>query len=304
MTSETVDRPVSASSTRAATERGGPAATPRRRRGDRLWTRRSTILFVVAVLIALLTIFPLVYMVLSSFKPESDIYGASILPKTWTLSNFVYVFTEVPFLRYMVNSAFVSIVVTVVALWFHSMAAYALSRLRWKGRETVFLIIFSTLLVSLPVVLIPSFVVVRTLGMLDSYWGLIVPSIFSAFGIFLLRQFYIGLPDELEEAALIDGAGYWRIYWSVVLPLSRPILSALAVFFFLANWNSFVWPLTITSNPDLRVVQVGISTFQQQYASSQSYIVAASTVAAIPTLLLFFFFQKQITESIKTSGFK
>jgi multiple sugar transport system permease protein len=298
MTSEAVDRPVS------ATSGGSGARRLRRTSRERRWTKRSTILFVVGVVIALVTIFPLVYMVLSSFKPESDIYGEAIWPRHWTLSNFVYVFTEVPFLRYMFNSAFVSIVVTVVALWFHSMAAYALARLRWKGREAVFLIIFSTLLVSLPVVLIPSFVVVRTLGMLDSYWGLIVPSLFSAFGIFLLRQFYLGLPDELEEAALIDGAGYWRIYWNVVLPLSRPILSALAVFFFLANWNSFVWPLTITSNPDLRVVQVGISTFHQQYASSESYIVAASTVAAIPTLLLFFFFQKQITESIKTSGFK
>ena len=184
------------------------------------------------------------------------------------------------------------------------MAAYALARLQFKGRETVFLIIFSTLLVSLPVVLIPTFVVVRTLGLLDSYAGLIVPSIFSAFGIFLLRQFYIGLPHELEEAALVDGAGYWRIYWSVILPLSRPILAALAVFFFLANWNSFVWPLTITSNPDLRVVQVGISTFQQQYASDWNYVLAASTVAALPTLLMFFFFQKQIVESIKTAGLK
>lgn len=271
---------------------------------DKKWTKKTTILFVVGVIIGLIAIFPLVYMVLSAFKPESEIYGESFLPRNWTFENFVYVFTEVPFARYMLNSFLVSAIVTVVALFFHSMAAYALARLKFKGRETIFLIIFSTLLVSLPVVLIPEFVVVKTLGMLDSYWGLIVPSIFSAFGIFLLRQFYLGLPDELEEAALIDGAGYWRIYWSVVLPLSRPILAALAVFFFLANWNSFIWPLTITSNPDLRVVQVGISTFHQQYASSESYIIAASTVAAIPTLLLFFFFQKQITESIKTSGFK
>jgi multiple sugar transport system permease protein len=276
----------------------------RPRKGDRRWTRKTTILFIVGVIIGLITIFPLVYMVLSSFKTPADIYGTSFLPKRWTFENFVYVFTEVPFLRYMFNSFFVSAVVTVAALFFHSMAAYALARLKFRGRDTVFLIIFSTLLVSLPVVLIPEFVVVRMLGMLDSYWGLIVPAVFSAFGIFLLRQFYMGLPDELEEAALVDGAGYWRIYWSVVLPLSRPILAALAVFFFLANWNSFVWPLTITSNPDLRVVQVGISTFHQQYASSESYIIAASTVAAIPTLLLFFFFQKQITESIKTSGFK
>lgn len=276
----------------------------RRLRRDRRWTGRSTVLFVVGAVLALLTVLPLVYMAISSFKTPEDIYSATLLPRDWTFENFVYVFTEVPFARYIANSFFVSAVVTVAALLFHSMAAYALARLRFRWRETVFLVIFSTLLVSLPVVLIPSFVVVRSLGLLDSYAGLIVPSIFNAFGIFLLRQFYLSLPDELEEAALIDGAGYWRIYWSVVLPLSRPILSALAVFFFLANWNSFVWPLTITSDPDLRVVQVGISTFQQQYASAQSYIVAASTVAAIPTLLMFFFFQKQITESIKTSGFK
>ncbi|PJJ71367.1 multiple sugar transport system permease protein [Diaminobutyricimonas aerilata] len=283
---------------------GRPRA-PRVRRGrDRRWTPRTTVLVIVGVVIALITIFPLVYMVTSSFKTAEDVNGTALLPPNPTLDNFAYVFTEVPFLRYLFNSFFVSAVVTVVALFFHSMAAYALARLKFKGRETVFLIIFSTLLVSAPVILIPSFVVVRTLGMLDSYAGLIIPSIFSAFGIFLLRQFYLGLPNELEEAALVDGASYWRIYWSVVLPLSRPILAALSVFFFLANWNAFVWPLTITSNPDLRVVQVGISTFQQQYASDWNYVLAASTVAALPTLLLFFFFQKQIVESIKTSGFK
>lgn len=297
---------TSESMTRAEAMRAGTRTAPERRprRSDRRWTRRSTILFVVGVVLALLTIFPLAYLVLSSFKPADEIYSSALLPTNWTLDNIVYVFREVPFARYLFNSFLVSAIITVVALLFHSMAAYALARLRFKGREAIFLVIFSTLLVSLPVVLIPSFLVARTLGLLDNYGGLIIPPLFSAFGIFLLRQFYMSLPDELEEAALVDGASYWRIYWNVVLPLSRPILAALAVFFFLANWNSFVWPLTITSNPDLRVVQVGISTFQQQYGSSQQYIVAASTIAAIPTLLLFFFFQKQITESIKTSGFK
>lgn len=277
---------------------------PRRRRSDRRWTKKSTTLFIIGTLLALLTIFPLVYLVLSSFKPADEIYSTSLLPKHWTLDNIVYVFREVPFARYLLNSFVVSAVITVVALLFHSMAAYALARLHFKGRDTIFLIMFSTLLVSLPVILIPSFLVVRTLGLLDSYAGLIIPPLFSAFGIFLLRQFYLSIPDELEEAALIDGASYWRIYWSVVLPLSRPILAALSVFFFLANWNSFIWPLTITSDPDLRVVQVGISTFKQQYATSQQYVVAASMIAAIPTLAMFFFFQKQITESIKTAGFK
>lgn len=259
---------------------------------------------VLGLAVGLLTIFPIVWMVSGSFKPLAEVNNADLLPAEPTLENFQYVFTQVPFLRYMFNSFFVAATVTVISLWFHSMAAYALARLKFRGRDTIFLLIFSTLLVSLPVILIPAFVVVRTLGMVDSYAGLIIPMIFNAFGIFLLRQFYVSLPGELEEAALVDGASYWRIYRSVVLPLSRPILAALAVFFFLANWNSFVWPLTITSEPSLRVVQLGIATFQQQYASDWNYVLAASTVAALPTLLVFFFFQRQIVESIKTAGFK
>ncbi len=285
-----------------------PPATraPRPRRGpqDSRWTRPRIVLTILGIVLGLATIFPLAWMVTGSFKTAAEVNGAALLPSEPTLDNYAYVFTQVPFLRYMLNSLVVSATVTVLALWFHSMAAYALARLKFKGRDTIFLIIFSTLLVSLPVVLIPTFVVVRSLGLLDSYAGLIVPAIFNAFGIFLLRQFYVSLPAELEEAALVDGASYWRIYRSVILPLSKPILSALAVFFFLANWNSFVWPLTITSDPDLRVVQLGIATFQQQYVGDWNYVLAAATVAALPTLLIFFFFQRQIVESIKNAGFK
>ena len=261
-------------------------------------------IFVALVAISLVTVFPMVWMVSSAFKTGTEVYQVGIVPADPTLDNFEYVFTQVPFARYMVNSFFVSATVTAIALFFHSMAAYALARLRFPGRELIFTLIFATLLVSLPVILVPLFVLVRAMGLLDSYAGLIIPAIFNAFGIFLLRQFYLGIPGELEEAAILDGAGYWRVYTNIILPLSRPILAALAVFFFLANWNSFLWPLTVTSNPDLRVVQVGIASFQQQYASAQNYIMAASTVVAMPTMLLFFIFQRQLVESIKTSGFK
>ncbi len=264
----------------------------------------SVPIFVALVLISLVTVFPLVWMVSSAFKTGTEVYQVGIVPAAPTLDNFEYVFTQVPFARYMFNSFFVSATVTIVALFFHSMAAYALARLRFPGRELIFTLIFATLLVSLPVILVPLFVLVRAMGMLDSYAGLIIPAIFNAFGIFLLRQFYLGIPGELEEAAILDGAGYWRVYTNIILPLSRPILAALAVFFFLANWNSFLWPLTVATNPDLRVVQVGIASFQQQYASAQNYIMAASTVVAMPTMLLFFIFQRQLVESIKTSGFK
>ncbi len=213
-------------------------------------------------------------------------------------------FTQVNFLRYLWNSFFVAAAVTIIALFFHSMAGYALARLRFPGRDIIFLSMFATFLISQPVIIVPLFILARALHMLDSYTGLIVPSIFNAFGIFLLRQFYLAVPRELEEAAVIDGAGYFRVYWSIILPLSRPILSALAILFFLANWNSFLWPLTITSNQDLWMVQVAIASFRQQYSASWNYIMAASTVVALPTVVMFVIFQRRIIESIKTSGIK
>jgi multiple sugar transport system permease protein len=258
----------------------------------------------IALILALMTIFPLLWMVSIGFKAPAEVFQPTLIPKAPTLNNFAYVFTQVPFVRYLTNSFVVSAIVTIVALWFHSMAGYALARLRFRGRETIFIVIFSTFLVSLPVIIVPLFVLVRSMGMLNTYAGIIVPSIFNAFGIFLLRQFYLSLPRELEEAAVIDGASYWRIYWSVILPLSRPIISALAILFFLANWNSFLWPLTVANDDRFWVVQVGIANFRSQYAASWHYIMAASTIVAAPMLVLFVIFQKQIMESIKTSGLK
>jgi len=258
----------------------------------------------VAVILAAMTLFPLLWMVSIAFKTPAESFSPNLIPANPTIENFIYVLTGVPFARYMLNSFFVSATVTIVALFFHSMAGYALARLRFPGREAIFLAIFSTLLVSLPVIIVPLFLVVKAFGMLNSYAGLIVPAIFNAFGIFLLRQYYLSLPRELEEAAVIDGAGYWRIYWSVILPLSRPILSALTILFFLANWNSFLWPLTITTDPNLWVVQVGIANFKSQYSASWSYMMAASTIVALPMLILFLIFQRQIMDSIKASGLK
>ncbi|SCM79700.1 ABC-type sugar transport system, permease component [uncultured Pleomorphomonas sp.] len=258
----------------------------------------------VTLILALMTVFPLFWMLSTAFKEPSEVFSMTLVPQAPTFQNFVYVFTEVNFLRYLFNTLLVSASVTLIALLFHSMSGYALARLRFPGREVIFMTMFSTFLVSLPVIIVPLFILVRTLGMLNSYAGLIIPAIFNAFGIFLLRQYYLSIPRELEEAAVIDGAGYWRIYWSLVLPLSKPLLSSLAILFFLTNWNAFLWPLTITSDQDLWMVQVGISAFKGQYSASWNYIMAASTVVAAPTLILFLIFQRQIMDSIKTSGLK
>jgi multiple sugar transport system permease protein len=267
----------------------------------RLW---QSGLFLGTAVLAVATVCPLVWMASAAFKGPGETFSPNFFPAHPTFANFQYVFTQLPFFRYMLNSFFVSGTITVVALFLHSMAAFALARLRFPGRDTIFLIIFSTFLVSLPVIIVPLFILVRQLGMLNTYAGLIIPAIFNAFGIFLLRQFYLSIPMELQEAAIIDGASYWRIYWNIILPLSRPILSALAVFFFLANWNAFIWPLTITTDQNLWVVQIAIASFHQQYTSSWNYIMAGSAIVALPTLLLFFIFQRQLIESIKTSGLK
>jgi multiple sugar transport system permease protein len=261
-------------------------------------------LYLAGVILAFMAIAPLFWMVSMSLKPASEVFNMNLVPQRPILDNFVYVFTQVDFARYLWNTFFVSATVTIVALIFHSMAGYALARLRFPGRDTIFLAMFATFLISQPVIIVPLFILARELHLLDSYAGLIVPSIFNAFGIFLLRQFYLAVPRELEEAALIDGAGYFRIWWSIILPLSRPIMSALAILFFLANWNNFLWPLTITSNQDLWLVQVAIATFRQQYNGSWNYVMAASTVVALPTIVMFVIFQKRIIESIKTTGIK
>jgi len=256
-----------------------------------------------AYALAAFTVSPMLWVFVTVFKPDDEVFSAR-LPSRITFANLAYVLTEMPLPRYLFNSALVSVTVTVVALLFHSMAAYALARLRFPGRNLIFSAILATLLVSLPAILVPLFIVVRELDMLDSYAGLIVPSIFHAFGIFLLRQHYLDFPRELEEAAELDGCGYFRIYWSIVLPLSRPMLASLGVLFFLANWNAFLWPLTMTRDPDLRVIQVGIAGLQGQYSSSWNYVLAASLIAAIPTMVVFFLGQRWLVDAMKTTGLK
>lgn len=279
------------------------SATPVRRRRRRVGSRGTAIRAVVAWVAALITFFPIGWLMLSAFKPIEESFDSG-LPKRWTLENITYVLTEVPFPRYLLNSALVSVVVTVLALLFHSMAAYALSRLRFRGSNIALAAIVSTMLVSLPVILVPLFLITKQLGFLNSYAGLIVPAIFNAFGIFLLRQYYLNFPKELEDAAELDGCGYPRLYWHVILPLSRPALAALSVLFFLANWNAFLWPLAIISDPDLNMIQQGMASLQGQYSSAYNYVLAGSLVAVLPTIIVFLIGQRWLVESMKSSGLK
>jgi multiple sugar transport system permease protein len=278
---------------------------PVRRRGPRR-LRSRLVLYVLALFAFIFFAGPLLWMLSSALKSQPEVLARPpvLVPEEFHWSNFVEVFETVPFGRYMLNSAFVATTVTVVSLLFHSMAAYSLARLDYPGRNVIFVAILSTLMIPFTVILIPLFIVVDYIGWVDTYWGLIVPMIPHAFGIFLLRQFYLGMPRELEEAAIVDGASLVKVYTKIVLPLSRPIMAALGIFFFLANWNRFLWPLVVTHNRDLFVVQLGMQQFSGERGTQFQLIMAASTIAILPVLILFFVLQRRLIEGIKLTGLK
>lgn len=295
----------------------GRAAIGRGERDQALGTTRSArkrarisigaaVTYLLCLIVTLVTLAPFVWMVLGSLKSAAEAaqYPPVLVPSAFAWQNYIEVFTTTPFLRYIFNSFLVASVVTLVALLFHAMSAYSLARLKYPGRDILFLVIIATLMIPFSITLIPSFIIVRALGWLDTYWALIVPPIFNAFGIFLLRQFYLGIPVELEEAALLDGDTPAGIFWHIALPLSQPILATLAVFFWLFNWNNYLWPLIVTQSPEMRVIQVGIAAFAGEHSTQWQLIMAGSTVAAIPGLILYIFLQRYLIEGIKLSGIK
>ncbi|MFO7320740.1 MAG: carbohydrate ABC transporter permease [Chloroflexota bacterium] len=266
----------------------------------------TAVYYVICVVLAVIFAGPFVWMVSSSLKPPNEIFSNPpiLISPNFSLDNYFEVFRQAPFERYMFNSFFVATTVTVVALLLHSMAGYALARLEFPGKRVLFILIISTLMIPFYTILIPLALLVRELGWINTYWALIIPAIPHAFGIFWLRQFFLGLPQELEDAARIDGASRIGVFFYVALPLAKPVLAALAVFFFLANWDSFLWPLVATNRPEMRMVQVGIQSFTGEHGNAWQLIMAASVIAILPTLLLFFGLQRFIVESVKMTGLK
>ncbi|NPV52402.1 MAG: carbohydrate ABC transporter permease [Firmicutes bacterium] len=267
---------------------------------------RDVALYLVYTILTLVMVFPFVWMASSAIKTPDLIfrYPPIIIPPNPTFENIRQVFVLAPFARYMFNSFFVSATVTIVALLFHSMAGYSLARLSYPGREYIFTGILSTLMIPFYAIMIPLFILIRNLGWLDTYYALIIPAIPHAFGIFMLRQFFLGLPRELEEAAVMDGCSLVGVYAKVAVPLAKPVMSALAIFFFIANWDSFLWPLIVTNSPQMRVVQIGIVQFIGEHGRSWNLVMAAATVAVIPSIILFFTLQRHLVQGIKLTGLK
>ncbi len=262
--------------------------------------------YVVLIVTAVVINLPFFWMVVTAFKNESDVFSMppKFYPTVYDFRNFVRAFQVVPVGRYLVNTLFVAAIVTVLQLIFNTLAAYGLARIDFKGRNIVFLLIIGTLMVPPEVTLVPLYIIVKKMGMLNSFRALIVPFMSSAFGIFLLRQFFLTIPRELEDAARIDGCGRLRILWSIILPLSKPALWTMALYTFLAHWNSYMWPLVVINNDSKQLIQVGISKFASMWETEWTLQMAASTVAIVPVIVFFFFVQKQFIEGISISGMK
>ncbi len=268
------------------------------------FTLGSWLLAIILIPTALIMLMPFIWMLSTSLKSAGEVfsYPPTFIPETPQWGNYVRIFEVLPFARFFFNSLAVAIAVTGLQLITCSMAAYAFARLRFKGRDMLFLGYLGTLMIPAQVVLIPNFIVLRQLGWIDTYQALILPAAFSAFGTFLLRQYFLTIPRELEDAAVVDGANHWQIYLRVIMPLSGPALSALAIFAFLTNWNSFLYPLIVTTRVNMSTLTVGLNTLQGQYNTAWTLLMAGSVIALLPILLVFIFAQRYFIAGITMTG--
>jgi multiple sugar transport system permease protein len=249
---------------------------------------------------------PFLWMLAASFEPEDEIFSypptfipGQIIPQHWAAA-----WTLVPFPRFFFNSATMTVCITVGQFLTATLAAYAFARLRFPGRDRLFLCFLATLMVPGQVLLIPQFMIIRALHWLNTYQALIVPGIASAYSVFLLRQFFLTLPIELEDAARIDGASPIRILWQIIIPLSKPAIVTMCVFTALGAWNAFLWPLIVTTGTDMFTVQLGLQNFRGAYSTQWSYMMAATCFVTLPVLIVFFIGQKYFIEGVALSGLK
>jgi len=270
------------------------------------WFRRGRFAASYAVLtvLAVTTLIPFLWMVLASFKPLAEVEALNPLPSAWHPENYLRVFQQIPFARYYFNSLFIAAWVTALQCLTSAMAAYAFARLRWRFRDHVFRLYLATLMIPGVVTMIPNYTLMVKLHLLDSYLGLIVPAAFSAFGTFLLRQFMLTIPPSLDEAAAMDGATPWQIFWDVIMPLSRAGLVTLAIFTFLGNYGSFFWPLVLIKSEHLRTLPIGMLYFDTIYGRQTNLIMAASVMNIIPLVILFVVAQKFIVRGIQLGAVK
>jgi len=285
---------------------GGPRGGGRGGRPHASGRGLRVLAWTATALAALTMAAPFLWMAVTSLQGQLEVfsYPPHLLPERPRWENYPAALTAQPFWRYFVNSAVFAVFVVAGQLFTAATAGYAFARLDFRGRERIFLLFLSTMMVPAVVVLIPRFLLIDSLGWVDTYQGLISTELVSVWGIFLMRQYFRTVPPELEEAARIDGARPWRIFWSVALPLARPALATLGLFAFIDAWKNLLWPLLATRSMSMRVVEVGIASFHGTYEVNWPYQMAAGVTAVLPIVVLFLFTQRYFVQGIQMEGFR
>jgi multiple sugar transport system permease protein len=266
----------------------------------------NTFTYALAVTLGVSMLVPFLWMISTSLMDEFEVFQfpPRLVPSDPVWSNYPNALTAVPFGRFFLNSAIMSLFIVSGHLVSASTAGYAFARLRFPGRDKVFILFLANLMVPIIVLLIPRFLLVNALGWVDTYAGLIVTELVGVWGIFLMRQYFLSIPRELEDAARIDGANEWHVFWRVALPLAKPAIATVALFSFVETWKSFLWPLIVTRSMAMRPVEVGIAAFHSLYFSNWPYQMAAAVTAVIPILILFLFTQRYFVQGIQLAGLK
>jgi putative chitobiose transport system permease protein len=263
--------------------------------------------YLLLIALALAMLFPLLWLLGTSFKsPTEDIFTfpPQLIPARPTFGNFVKVLEVVPFRQYLLNSTFIALLTVTINVFFCSLAAYPLARLSFRGRDAIFALVVSTITIPFQIVMIPLYILTVNLHLTDTYVGVIFPSLASAFGIFLMRQAFQGVPKELEEAARIDGCSELGIWWHIMLPAVRPALITLALFVFIGSWSDFLWPLIVLKSPERFTLPIGVANLAGTFDTDWRLIAAGSILAVVPILLLFIFLQRYIMATDVSSGVK
>ncbi len=276
------------------------AAPPVRRRG-RGWPRA-----VLLGVVALLLLFPLYWLIATAVSPRGDLQGADLRlwPSALDWTNFSRPLQALPFGTWYVNSVAIAVVAVGITVVVNLLAGFVLAKLRFRGRTVVFLVLLATLMIPVQVVMIPQFRIVAELGWLNTYWAVIVPRAAEAFGVFLARQYFLSIPDDLIDAARLDGASSLRILRSIVLPLARPLIAVLVIFTFMYRWNELAWPLIVLRDVDLYTVPIGLAFLQGQYTTDYSALMSMALLSTLPMVLVFAVFQRYLVEGIATTGLK
>ena len=267
---------------------------------------RKLLIHIILLLGLGITIFPFFWMVLTSFKTTGEAMQIppTIFPKKFITVAYSQIVSSLPFARIYLNTILSTVITVLAQLVFCAMAGYAFARIKFPFKNTIFILLLSVLMVPGQIFLIPQYLIIQKMGLLDTIPALFIPNLFSAFGTFLMRQFFLSLPEELEEAAIIDGCSRYQIFWRIMLPLVKPGLVTLSIFTFKFAWNDFMWPLIVTTSPKNMILGPALSTLQGQYTSQYPMQMAGAVLAVIPVIAVFFIFQKQFIEGVAQSGIK